>query len=122
MVNFTSLAATATRLITENGRDMVLVKSSRDPIDPDKPWRGNDVGGETEIPTIVAMTRWKQEEINGTTIKAGDKKGWVFPISGQEIETFNFVDDGAIRWGILAVKIIKPATIIVAYRLHLRNE
>lgn len=121
MVNFINLAAVATRLIAENGREMTIVKASRDPIDPEKPWRGNDDGGVDEITAVVAITRYDETEIDGEKIKSGDRKGWVGAVAGKKLETFNYVFDGDVRWNIKKTKVIQPSTIVVAYRFQLRS-
>lgn len=121
MVDFTRLAATATRLIAADGRDMTIVKESRDPADPSKPWRGNDEGGVIERPVTGAVTRYCEKEIDGEAIKIGDCKIWIGVEAGYALETFDYIDDGDVRWSIQDVKVIKPADTVVAYRFQVRN-
>ena len=43
MVDFVSLAATAQRLIEENGRSVTLFRKDRTPANAAEPWRGPDL-------------------------------------------------------------------------------
>ena len=121
MVDFTSLAAVATRLIKANGRDVTLKRRSRTPDNPDKPWRGTDCGGDQEVTVRASITSYTEDEIDGDLVRRGDRVAWVGAESGVSVEEYDFLVDGGARWKIMDVEKIRPATTAVAYRLQLRR-
>ena len=120
MVDFASLAALAVRLISKNGRDVTLVQSSQTPDNPAQPWRGTD-GNDTETVVRAAITNYDEEQVDGDLIRRGDRQAWVAADSGVAIEDYDYLVDGTVRWKIIDVNVIKPATVTVAYGLQLRR-
>jgi hypothetical protein len=53
-INYTALAATVSRLLDENGRDMVLVRSADAPPDAAKPW---NVANLADAGVVVATVK-----------------------------------------------------------------
>lgn len=81
-INYTKLAATALRLIRDNGRNVQFRKFSRVAQDSNKPWRSDNpsaVSDDTQFEVTVkaVVTPYTQFEIDGTLIRNGDKRAYV---------------------------------------------
>ena len=114
------LAAVAIKLIKKFGAIIQLIKENRTVADPAKPHRGNDTP-DTTVSVLGAITAFEDEEVDGDTIRRGDLGCWIGVVVGQDISTFDFcIDNGGTRFKIEDVLTIKPAAVVVAYRLQLR--
>ncbi len=117
---YVKMAALATKLVKKFGADVQLVKENRDPADVNKPHRGNDTP-DTVVIVKGAITFFEDEEVDGDIIRRGDLGCWIGAVAGQDISTFDFcIDNGGTRFKIENVLTIKPAALVVAYRLQLR--
>lgn len=76
-VNYTGLAATAERLIRENGRLVTFRKFSRTPEDSNKPWRAVDADSNSEVQVRAVVIPYTQFEINNEQIRNGDKRAYI---------------------------------------------
>ena len=132
MVDYVRLAATAKRLIDKNGRAISIVKLERDPVDGAKPWRGDPSPRDTGQPEATATTI-------GVFVEPGSIKHWGFMeiseeligrweqvvmVSGNgvnqvDLEEYDEVVDGTIRWRIQNVIKLKPADLTMIYALGL---
>lgn len=130
MVDFTSLRATAARLISENGRDIILVRKDRVNLaDPTKPWRGTTGASEIQVTAKAVIGRFEAEDFSGTLIRRGEKQALVAASAAEiaandasvELETFAHVLDGLTRWDIDGGEVIEPGPVRVLYILNLRQ-
>lgn len=122
MVDYASLAATAERLIDENGRDVTLVKRSETPADVSKPWRGT-LADDTTLVVKAAIVPFEAEDQEGDLVRREDKQAFVAAnvTSPNEIENFDEVDDGADTYKIVSADVIEPGDTRVLYVLQLRK-
>ncbi len=125
MVNYVRLASTAERLIRENGRDVAFFdKASAPPRDVDRPWRGT--APSATDPTVTApavIIPYMEEEIDGTSIKRGDKRMYVAENAAtpNQLENFDYVVDDGIRYSIQTVSTIDPGPTRVLYDIQVRQ-
>lgn len=125
MADFAKLKATATRLIRKNGRDVVVVKESQVPKDPEKPWLGNQCVDQDET-VRAAIVDYREQDIDGSRIKRGDRRALIEVPSdtdGNEIDLrfFDRLDDRGERWRMVNIQKIEPADITVVYDVQLRS-
>lgn len=121
MVNQVKLAATAKRLIEENGRSVTLYKLNQTPSDVAKPWRGNVapraavVDSATVIGLFldpVSFSKWgflKEDD----DLLARFEQLVIFAASsftGAEtrLEEFHELSDGTARWRIGLTRRLAP--------------
>ena len=140
MVDFVPLAATAERLIRENGRDTTFLKTSQTDADPLKPWEGpaatasGSAATEASIVVRAAIVPVSQELIDGNLIKSDDLTAFVaqnaVDVAGAAagltppvaLETFDRMVDsifGEVK--ILSIQPLVPATVRVIYTIQLRQ-
>lgn len=122
MVDYVSLAATAERLIAENGRDVTLVKRSETPADAGKPWRGT-TADDTSITVKGVVIPFEAEDQDGDLFRREDKQAFVAAdaTSPNEIESFDELDDGSDTYKIINVELIHPGDTRVLYVLQVRK-
>ena len=122
MADFNKLALTAKRLIDANGRQVTLIKYGNDPADSDKPWRGRNDYHEAEVvgfASFVSDSFLKnvdsiKRESNFALFAAEDDEG-------NDLETFDVIDDGGIIWKIIQTELIAPATKRVLYQFEVKR-
>lgn len=118
MPNYTKLAATALRLITNSGRYVTLQKLDRTAADTDQPWRGTeDETVEIQVPAAFTETMAPAEGL----IRTEEADVWIPAVAGQDITTFEYLIDGGQKKKIEEVMPIKPGTVVVAYGLKLER-
>lgn len=118
------LADTIKRLITKHGRSVTLKKLSRTPTTSAKPWRGTGTTDDPDVTTtaFAVFIDYKNSEIDGEMIKAGDLMALVAAISGVDLREYNVLTDGTEEWSIMDVELIKPGTIEFLYKIQLRRR
>jgi hypothetical protein len=130
MVDYVSLRATADRLITENGRDLTLIKAGTTAADPTEPWRTDTTAGETRIIVKGVFVEFENEQVDGSLIMRGDKMGLVAAedvedttssSESDEVETFDRLLDGTVDWKIVNVEAIEPGPSNVYYEIQVRK-
>lgn len=117
---YDEMAIVAAELINEFGRELTLVKESRTPEDPDKPWRGTDDSGAVSVTVKGAVVGFDDDLVDGDMIRRGDLDAWVEPKAGHDFSEFDYVLDEGRRLKIMSTRTIRPANTTVAYRLQLR--
>jgi len=122
MPDFNKSAKTAKRLIDKNGRLVTFIRNSRTPDDSNKPWGESDGASQT-FDMICAFIDYKVREIDGESIRVGDKKLLANAIDNgdNKIEDFEFVQDGDTKWRIKFVNPTQPGDIVVMYEIQLRR-
>jgi hypothetical protein len=128
MVDITSLRSTAERLISENGRDVTLVKRDRTAGDGAKPWRGPaSPGTDVSVTAKAVFVDFEEEDFAATLVRRGDKRALVSAKVIEELnstavlEEFDVVLDGTVEWKIVSTTIIEPGPSRVLYDLQLRK-
>lgn len=124
MVNYTSLAATAKRLIESNGRDVTLVRLSETPVIPSQPWRGTTTAS-TTVTAKAVIVAFLEEEVDGELIRRGDLRAVIAEnsiVPSQPIEDFTLLrDDENQEWKILDVQKVRPGPVTIVYKLQIRK-
>jgi hypothetical protein len=118
MVDYAKLSATATRLITKNGRVINLVRKELTPDDPAKPWDGTaDPDTLTPISAVFVPPNTVRE-FGLTALGQGTEFNDLIA-SSQQIVILNpvlldlrdytsMIDSGGERWGIIGIQVLKP--------------
>lgn len=115
-IDYARMKQTATRLLTENG-------IKRDFIRPGGVVRVNGV--ETKVPDTTyqvaggVITSWNPREIDGKTILSGDRK--LVCTSDIDIKVGDRLVDGSEVWRVENPNPVKPAAIVLCYKLQLRK-
>lgn len=125
MVNYVSLAATAKRLITKNGRQITFVTSP--PKNADRPWKVDEtdfVPEEVPLMGVFAppnMVRQFGLSALGEGTEVDDLFTFVQTIAivypeQEDIRRFSVVRDQGMDWNMVAFQLLRPADLpIVAY-------
>lgn len=122
MADFAALAATALRLIADNGRAISIRKVTTGvPGDPATPWIP---GSESTVDTatIGVFLDTERSFITGELIPT-DQSVLLIAASGLGVTPINkdrIVDEGD-TWEIINVETLKPATTVLLYELMIRK-
>ena len=113
MADFVRLAATARRLIKENGRRVMFVRFGTTPLDADKPWRGTDrTGDETLYANAVFVSpRSSNLGLSSSQEDLLAKSEQVFMVSAGDdvvLSCYNAVEDDTELWKIDTVQSLRP--------------
>jgi hypothetical protein len=130
-IDYVAAAATATRLITENGRDITLRKPSSTPVDPAKPWgaaQTDAVASDDEAVVVKGVFLGPVKSHAPLAVNAGLSRPSEVPEEQssqlliephedlpEELDTQWVVIDGTRRWEILSIIPVKPAGTLVYY-------
>ena len=114
---YNNLAATALRLVTDKGKTVIIRRPST--ATPVKPYR--PVVTDTDHSVQAVVEDFRAQEIDGTTIRTGDRK-YLVAASGVDIvpNASDKVVDGSIMLEVLSVKNVNPGGIEVIWTLHSR--
>lgn len=120
MVDFLRLAATAQRLIDENGRIVMVIKSGKNPQDSDKPWRGQatyneaSVSGKAVFVNSSDLGYTVRDEQN---VKRSVKVALFAAQSDgdYDLESFDVIEDGDVKWRIVQAQVLAPASTRILY-------
>lgn len=124
--DYTKLAATANRLITQSGRTVTLVKPNETPADPSQPWNGPAPAGETtlDVPGIQLLPNAVRIFGLAALGDANEFQGLVtyselvyIVFAGEEdLSLYTYVRDGGVDYQIEATQELKPAdTTLLGY-------
>lgn len=121
-INYVALADTAKRLIEVNGRELTLAKASRDLNSSADPWRGT-VGPSASAVAVGIIVPYMAEDMEDGVIRREDQRLFIAvnSVVGVAVETFDTVLDGAKRWKIVKVELVKPGAVGVVYDIQLRR-
>lgn len=116
-VNYGSLAATAERLIRENGRDITFIRKSRTPMNPAKPWDGR-AGAATPDPEDSRVTvkgvmwPYTEDEMRDENTRRASNRALVSAVAfgaGKTHEDMEYVEDGVTgKWRVVKVEALQP--------------
>jgi hypothetical protein len=126
VVDFTKSAATAKRLIDANGRTVTVAKRGNNPQDSDKPWRGQ---ADYDIATVSGKAVFVNSSDLGYSVLDEDNvkrsvKVALFAASndgGEELETFDEIRDGNVKWQITKAELLAPADTRVLYAFEVER-
>lgn len=131
MVNYASFRSLAERLIEANGRSLSLVRRDQDnPTDPAKPWRDSTEAAEITVVVQGVFIDFEKEDFDGSLVRRGDKRILVADQSvideggsaaNLNIEDYDHILDGTVRWKILGVKVIEPGDTRIMFDLQVRQ-
>lgn len=125
MVNYVRIAATAKRLIEENGRDVILIKKSRAPADSATPWRGPSGSGDNVVGTIKALIYPKEERSqDGELVYKGFEVAMLAHDSlaaPVDLTTLDAIKDGGITYKIFKASKLGPGDTVLSYELHMKR-
>lgn len=116
--DYTRNKATADRLIDKFGQALTLTKTTGG--------GGFDANGDPVVPSSTTITGngvkldFKQDEIDGTNIVAGDAKLLLGSASGAPEDGMT-VPIGGLTWRVMINKPLDPAGVDVIYTLQLRQ-
>jgi type II secretory pathway component PulC len=128
-INYSSLRATAERLIRENGRDIQVVRRSRTAADPTKPGRASETTT-TSITVKGVILFADLEQVDNVTIEREDQLAFISAEAVENInatvllEEYDYVVDGGVQWDIINKNVIEPGVpgeSRVLYTLQLRK-
>jgi hypothetical protein len=134
-VNYTNAAATASRLIEENGRAITLVKLNQTPTDVDKPWRGTTDARNVPELSLAAFGVFVSPSGGGLGFIAEDSEMVrlseqivlvaAASLSGYKVEDFNEIidpeDNINTRWRITKVEMLKPGPVRILYAIGVKR-
>lgn len=123
MVDYTSLAATAKRLIEKNGRTVTITKMSQTPADPAKPHRARNPAADTSVTPTAVVVPFESEQVDGSNVMVDDKMVMVAQesVSGVDLKSFDRLTDGSDEYDIVKVKKVNPGPTSVVYMIQVRR-
>ena len=129
-LDYTSFQNLAERLIEANGRTLSLVRRDQgNPTDPAKPWRGSTEADEITVVVTGVVVEFEKEDFDGSLVRRGDKRILIADksvndessASNLQIEDYDHVLDGSVRWKIINAELIEPGPLRIMYDLHVRQ-
>lgn len=131
-INYVNLAATAKRLVEENGRSVTFVKLNSTPPDGAKPWRGpanptaapdaslSLVGVNVEPTGLVRLGIASEED---DFIKRAEKIFMFAPgaVSPQDLKSYDQILDGSERYAFNGVKELRPGSVTLLFYVSVRR-
>jgi hypothetical protein len=129
MVNYVRSAATAKRLIEENGRTVTLYRKVRTPLDVNKPWRGPSTAAATPDPNVVGQVKAviypvKEEDVDDGLVRLGMQTAMVAHDSLQSPEDLSDIDaikDGSYTYKVVKAVVIGPGDTKIVYQFYLER-
>jgi hypothetical protein len=122
--NYSSLSATAKRLIDRFGRSVTLKKQSATPTDAAKPWRGSSQASDISTTALAVIVDFALEEAESDHVQRGDKRAYVAQDSAPEIDLSSYdrlVEADGQTWQIVRAETINPGDTKLMYDLQLRQ-
>jgi len=128
---FTAIADRASELIIRFGRDLTLVRQSRDPVNPSKPWNGpGTFSEETLILQGVFAPPNQVRQFGITALGEGTEFMDLMSISEQiiivnsydnDLRDYRIARDGSVDWGIIGIQTLKPGKVGLISFLEVRR-
>lgn len=115
-INYLRMRATATRLLTENGKAYQLTRGGgtiRDQL-------GKEVSTPTVNGTVTGViTEYSAREIDGSLIATGDKK--LAATFETEVRIDDRIEIDGKKWRVVQPNPVKPADVLISYNIQLRT-
>lgn len=126
MVDYARLSATATRLITKNGRQLTLVRYNENAADSDEPWNGPPPGGTTELNlygAFVPPNSVRQFGLQGlgqgtefVDLLTHSEQIVIVNPEDNDVREYSAILDEGVSWGILGTQVLRPGpTTVLAF-------
>lgn len=114
-INYLRMRATATRLLTENGKTYQLTRGGTTVRD--------QFGKEVTTPAVSAgvtgvITEYSSREIDGSLIITGDKK--LAATFETEVSIDDRIEIDGKKWRVIKPNPVKPADVLISYNIQLR--
>lgn len=114
-INYLRMRATATRLLTENGKVYPLTRGGGTIRD--------QFGKEVTTASITArvtgvITEYSSREIDGSLIATGDKK--LAATAETEVRIDDRIEIDGKKWRVVQPNPVKPAGVLISYNIQLR--
>lgn len=127
-IDYASSLATATRLISENGRPITLVKQSETAADPARPWGPKETTGGDSVATIGVFLDLNRFDLTDVTTGAGlgstnveaRQQRILVPAAAalpEEMGPEWQVQDGSLVWEVQVSRPLKPGGTLILYEL-----
>ncbi|EKM5720980.1 hypothetical protein WIC93_09775 [Enterobacter cloacae] len=114
-IDYRRMRATATRLLTENGKTYQLTRGGSTVRDQ----FGKEVTTPTTIATVTGViTEYSSREIDGSLIATGDKK--LAATYETEVRIGDIIDINGQKWRVVQPNPVKPADVLISYNIQLR--
>ena len=119
MVDFTKLAATATRLVSANGRSVTFAQLDTTPADSSKPWRGDATPrtsyAATSSQTAVFVPPGGVQQLGLGFLKEElverAQQIMILSATSDDLQDFDeVIDDDGSKWKIEFVEVLRPAS------------
>lgn len=130
-ISYPNLKSLAERLIEANGRDLTLVRRDQgNLVNAAEPWRGSTETAEIKFVVKGVFVEFESEDFDGTLVRRGDKKILISDQSvideggsatNLQIEEYDHILDGGVRYKILNVKTIQPGPTRIFFEIHARQ-
>lgn len=114
-ISYLRMRATATRLLTENGKAYQLTRGGSTIRD--------QFGKEVTTPAVTAtvtgvITEYSSREIDGSLIATGDKK--LAATAETEVRIDDRIEIDGKAWRVVQPNPVKPADVLISYNIQLR--
>lgn len=122
-INYTALAATAERLIRENGRDVTFKRRNKTPADATKPWKGAGApSGDTDHTVKGVLVPYTEDEMKDEQLRRGSMKAYVASNEITQQDDFEFLSDAVTgEWRVVTVQPIQPGPVCVLFEVAMRR-
>lgn len=122
MVDYTRMAATASRLINANGKPLTVRKKNRTPGDANKPWRGPIVA-DTVASAYGVVVPVNEDDDPQELVRRGTAKAYIAAndVTEYSLEGFDSLSDGTNTWKVIGVDVVNPGTKRIMYVLSLEE-
>lgn len=115
-INYLRMRATATRLLTENGKAYQLTRGGTTTRDQ----YGKEVITEPITATVTGViTEYSTREIDGSLIATGDKK--LAATATTEVRIGDHIEIDGKKWRVVQPNPVKPADVLISYNIQLRT-
>jgi len=118
VADHTKFVTLAKKLLNSHGRSISFIKLNELPADPNKPWKGPGVGGETTLLVDgVFVPPNTVRQFGLTALGLGTEFQDLIAMSQQiiivspgenDLREYTSVLDNGERWGIIGLQILKP--------------
>lgn len=116
MIDYADIAAGATEALAEAGAPIVLVRVTEGAYDPAT---GAAALTETRIDTIGAQFAYRSSEIDGDTVRRGDRRVLLVPAVAPAVG--DVIEFGASKLRVISVEAVAPAGVPVLYKAQGRG-
>lgn len=119
-INYTKMAATTLRLITENGATWTIKREVKGTYNPAT--NAQTVSSTTSYTVTGLLKEYNDRLMGGENIRKGDKRLLIAATDiAVEPTTHDQANDGTYDWKIVSIKKTKPGDTNLLYELQVRQ-